>query len=138
MISLRYNYKMTDMQAALGVVQLGNLATLIARRRAIARQYDEFLRECPVTLPVRPQDREQIHYRYVIRTERLQELLTAGQGAGVAYCRPVFKPLHHYLGLTGYPQTEETFLTAASLPLYPSLGDRDVQTIVRHVQSFLE
>ncbi len=128
---LRYNYKLTDLQAAMGLVQLRKLPALIGRRRAIARQYDEFLREYGLSLPVCPSDREPIYYRYVIRTERLEELLDAGQAAGIAYRRPVFKPLHHYLGLAGYPQTEKAFHTAASIPIYPSLGDADVRTILQ-------
>ncbi len=134
---LRYNYKLTDLQAALGLVQLRKLPALIDRRRAIARQYDAFLQECPVSLPARPQDREQIHYRYIIRTERLQELLDAGVEAGISYRRPVFKPLHHYLGLAGFPATEEAFRRAVSLPLYPALRDAEVQTILQHLRSFL-
>jgi perosamine synthetase len=134
---LRYNYKLTDLQAALGAVQLRKLPALLGRRRAITRQYDEFLRGYPVSLPVRPQDREQIHYRYVIRTERLQELLGAGDEAGIAYRRPVFKPLHHYLGLTGYPETDAAFRCAVSLPLYPALRDGEVNTILQNLQSVL-
>jgi perosamine synthetase len=134
---LRYNYKLTDLQAALGLVQLRKLPAFIGRRRAIARQYDESLRRYGLSQPVYPQDRDPIYYRYVVRTKRLWELLNAGQAAGIAYRRPVFKPLHHYLGLNGYPQTEEAFLTAASLPIYPSLGEANVQTILHHTQSVL-
>ncbi|MHB8910444.1 MAG: DegT/DnrJ/EryC1/StrS family aminotransferase [Syntrophales bacterium] len=134
---LRYNYKLTDLQAAMGVVQLRKLPAFIGRRRAIARQYDEFLQEYPVSLPARLPDREQIHYRYIIRTERLQELLDAGVEAGISYRRPVFKPLHHYLGLDGFPETEAAFRRAVSLPLYPALSDAEVQTILHHLQSVL-
>lgn len=135
---LRYNYKLTDLQAALGLVQLRRLPNFIARRRAIARQYDESLREYGLSLPLCPSDREPIYYRYVIRTERLGELLNAGHTTGIAYRRPVFKPLHRYLGLTGYPQTEKAFHTAVSIPIYPSLSDVDVRTILHHIQSFLK
>ncbi|MHB8771657.1 MAG: DegT/DnrJ/EryC1/StrS family aminotransferase [Syntrophales bacterium] len=135
--SLRYNYKLTDLQAALGSVQLRKLPGFIGRRRAIARRYDESLRGYGLSLPVCPPENESISYRYVVRTERLRELLDAGQAAGIAYRRPVFKPLHRYLGVTGCPQSEEAFRTAASVPLYPSLGDGDVQDIVRHMQSVL-
>lgn len=134
---LHYNYKLTDLQAALGLVQLRKLPAFIDRRRAIARQYDEFLQEYPVSLPARPQDREQIHYRYIIRTERLQELLDAGVEVGISYRRPVFKPLHHYLDLGGFPGTAEAFRSAVSLPLYPTLRDAEVQTILQHLQSVL-
>ncbi len=135
--ALRYNYKLTDLQAALGSVQLRKLPGFIARRRAIARRYDESFRGYGLALPVCPRESESIPYRYVVRTERIEELLAAGQAAGIAYRRPVFKPLHRYLGVTGYPRSEEAFRTALSVPLYPSLEDGDVQTIVQHVQTVL-
>ena len=135
---LRYNYKLTDLQATLGVVQLGKLPALIARRRAIAGRYNEFLRENSLSIPVCPPDREHIYYRYVIWTERLMELLNAGREAGIAYRRPVFKPLHHFLGMTDYPETEAAFIGTLSIPLYPSLSDAEVETILHHLQSILK
>jgi perosamine synthetase len=124
---LRYNYKLTDLQAALGLVQLGKLPSLIARRRALASQYDDRLRNlAAISVPVCPPDREHIYYRYVIRTEQAAELIAAGAEAGIAVRRPVFKPLHHYLGLSGYPQTDAAFRRAVSLPLYPSLSDSEL------------
>jgi len=136
--TLRYNYKMTDIQGALGLVQLRKLAAFIGRRRTIARQYDEFLQEYDLSLPACLPDREPIYYRYIIRTKRLGAFLEAGQTAKIAYRRPVFKPLHRYLGLTGYPNTEEAFLTAVSLPIYPSLSDADIKCILHHIHSFLK
>ncbi len=135
---LRYNYKLTNLQAALGLAQLRKLPALIGRRRDIAGQYDEFLREYLLSMPVCPPDREHIYYRYVIRTKHVAELLAAGGEAGIAYRRPVFKPLHHYLGMAGYPQTEAAFLETVSLPIYPSLSDTEVKTILHHVQSILK
>ena len=134
---LRYNYKLTDLQAALGLAQLRKLPTLIGRRRAIARQYDEFLRERLLPVPACPPDRDHIYYRYVIRTQQVAELLAAGGEAGIAYRRPVFKPLHHDLGMTGYPQTEAAFRETVSLPIYPSLHDEEIKAILRHAQPFL-
>jgi len=135
---LRYNCKLTDLQAALGLTQLKKLPALIGRRRAIARQYDEFLRERLLPVPACPPDREHIYYRYVIRTKHVAELLAAGGEAGIAYRRPVFKPLHHYLGMTGYPETEAAFLETVSLPIYPSLSDMEVKTILHPVRSILK
>jgi perosamine synthetase len=134
---LRYNYKLTDLQAALGLVQLRKLPAFIGRRRSIARQYDVALSEYPLSRPVLPSDREQIYYRYVIRTKRLPELLEAGGKAGIAYRRPIFKPLHHYLGLNGYPETDAALRNAVSLPLYPALHDREVNIILQNLQSVL-
>jgi dTDP-4-amino-4,6-dideoxygalactose transaminase len=118
-------------------VQLQKLPALIGRRRAIARQYDEFFEQYRLSRPICPPDREPIYYRYVIRTERLRELLDAGEVDGIAYRRPVFKPLHHYLGLTGYPETDAAFRSAVSIPLYPALRDGEINTILRHLQSVL-
>jgi len=134
---LRYNYKLTDLQAALGLAQLRKLPVMIGRRRAVARQYDEFFRESHLPVPACLPDRDHIYYRYVIRTKRRPELLAAGESVGIAYRRPVFKPLHHYLGMTGYPQTEAAFLETVSLPIYPSLHDDELKAILRHVQPFL-
>jgi perosamine synthetase len=135
---LRYNYKLTDFQAAMGRVQLRKLPALVARRRAIARRYDEVLSERGLSVPVCPMDRDHIYYRYILRTEQAAELLAAGGEAGITYRRPVFKPLHRYLGTTGYPETEAAFHQTVSLPLYPSLSDAEGETILRHVQSIMK
>lgn len=135
---LRYNYKLTDLQAALGLAQLRKLPALLGRRRAIAGQYHEFFREHLFSVPVCPSDREHIYYRYIIRTKHFSKLLDAGLDAGIAYRRPVFKPLHHYLGITGYPQTDAAFLGTVSIPIYPSLSDTEVKTILNHLQSILK
>ena len=63
---------------------------------------------------------------------------TAGAEAGVAVRRPVFKPLHHYLGMDGYPQTEGAFLETVSLPLYPSLSDAEVEAVLDLAGSVLQ
>ncbi|RPH52849.1 MAG: DegT/DnrJ/EryC1/StrS aminotransferase family protein [Desulfobacteraceae bacterium] len=135
---LRYNYKLTDLQAAMGLTQLRKLPVLIGRRRAIAGRYNEFFREHLLPVPVSPSDREHIYYRYIIRTRHLSKLLDAGRDAGIAYRRPVFKPLHHYLGMTGYPKTDEAFLGTVSIPIYPSLRDTEVKTVLNHLQSILK
>ena len=64
---LRYNYKMTDMQAAMGVVQLKKLPGMIERRKEIAANYDDALRDSGLILPQGEFDH--IYYRYAIRTE---------------------------------------------------------------------
>jgi len=133
----RYNYKLTDLQAAMGRVQLRKLPDFIARRQAIAARYDNLLMERGIPRPASPPNREAIPYRYVVRMERLEEFLAAGREAGIGYRRPVFKPLHRMLGRTGYPQTEAAFSTALSIPLYPSLSDAEVKIILNHLSSAL-
>ena len=133
----RFNLKMTDLQAALGLSQLQRLPIMIARRREIAEQYDASLRSLPVSLPARPPRSEPIYYRYVIRTGRAAGLTAAGDAAGIAYRRPVFKPIHRYLRLDGYPETEAAFAECVSLPIYPSLRNAEVNKILRHLRSIL-
>ncbi len=135
--ALRYNYKLTDLQAALGLSQLRKLSDFIGRRRAIAGRYDGFLRERGLAVPYCPEDRDHIHYRYVIRTERQAELLEAGRREGIAYRRPIFRPLHQDLGWTGYPETEKAFRECLSIPLYPALDDAEVDAILRHIRTVL-
>ena len=135
---LRYNYKLTDMQAAMGIVQLERLPGLINRRRVLARRYANRLSGCPgIRIPVSPDGYEHIYYRYIIRTKRAAGLLAAGAAAGISYRRPIYKPLHRYLGLAGYGRTEAAFREAVSLPLYPSLTDAEAETILDHAECFL-
>ncbi|MFA6346542.1 MAG: DegT/DnrJ/EryC1/StrS family aminotransferase, partial [Syntrophales bacterium] len=133
----RYNYKMTDLQAAMGIVQLRKLPDFITRRLAIASRYDDVMNECGIPTPASLLDREGIPYRYVIRTDRLESILAAGRDAGISCRRPVFKPLHRYLGLNGYPHTDSAFASALSIPIYPSLGDADIEAILDSLQSLL-
>lgn len=132
---LRYNFKLTELQAAMGLVQLQRLPAFLARRREIAGRYDASLRGCPLTLPPRPPGDEPNHYRYVVRTQAVTPLLAAGREAGIAYRRPVFRPLHRYLGLTGYPETEAAFAQCLSLPIYPSLTEGETDAVIGHLQA---
>lgn len=120
----RFNYKMTDFQAALGLSQLRQLPDFLAMRRALAERYHQELNGLPLAGPVVPADRDHIFYRYVVRVNRgLETVLTRLEQEGVSARRPVFYPLHRYLKLAGFPGTEEAWRTALSLPIYPSLGD---------------
>lgn len=120
---LRFNYKMTDLQAALGLCQLRRLPDFIRRRRQIAAQYNRSLAELPMRLPRESSDH--IFYRYVIDAgQDVTRLIETLHHKGVACTRPVFKPLHRYLNLKGYPKTDNAWRNSLSVPLYPSLSDR--------------
>lgn len=128
---LRFNYKMTDLQAALGLVQLGQLPHFLERRKAIASRYRERLEALPVQLPLDPSDREQVHYRFVVTGPLPADHYLGGlQPLGVEARRPVFRPLHRYLGIQGFPGAEAAWEKAVSLPLYPSLRDEEIDRVV--------
>jgi len=87
-----------------------------------------------------------VFYRFVIRfrakgdrrgrareASRLGAVLARLERQGIQCRRPVFRPLHRYLGEEGYPETERASDTALSVPIYPSLTDDEVQRITRMV-----
>jgi dTDP-4-amino-4,6-dideoxygalactose transaminase len=134
----RFNYKMTDLQAALGLAQLERLPGFLRRRQAIACRYQEHLQPLSLRLPPAPPDRTPVHYRYVVEGPwPAEQYLSRLRALGVEARRPVFRPLHRYLGLTGFPRAEAAWENAVSLPLYPSLRDEEIDRVVAAaLQSF--
>ena len=121
----RFNYKMTDVAAALGICQLARLDGFLAERRALAAVYDRALAGSPLRLPPRPPDREHGFHRYVVRVEApggAAPVLTALGARGIDARRPIFRPLHVYLGLPGFPGAARGWRRMISLPLYPGLS----------------
>jgi dTDP-4-amino-4,6-dideoxygalactose transaminase len=125
----RFNYKLTDMQAALGRGQLTRLDAFVARRRAIAGRYRIRLAGAPCAPPPEAGTRH-VYHRFVVMVDRpLAPLVAALQTRGVAARRPVHRPLHRALGLGGYPEAERLWASALSLPCYPSLADPEVDRV---------
>jgi perosamine synthetase len=131
----RYNYAMTDFQAAMGMEQLQKLPDFIAKRRILAKRYCESLRHLPVRLPT--EDSAGIWFRYVIYTEKAKELIHFLQKQGIGAARPIFKPLHVLSGYPGdCPAAEKAWNSTVSLPIYPSLSLTDVDEITESVNRF--
>ncbi len=133
----RYNYKMTDIQAAMGRVQLGRLETLIERRRAIAVKYQQALEGFDITLP--PDDPGHIYYRYVIGLKTdVGHLIQSIREKGIECARPIHVPLHKLLDLEGYLQTGAAQSHSLSLPIYPSLTDEEVDRVIEVLRNTFE
>lgn len=128
----RYNYKMTDIQAAMARVQLKKLPHFIERRRMIAEYYNQAVEETGFTIPVRPPG--DIYFRYILFHRDSQRLISRFRAEGIGAARPVFKPIHEYLGLKGYPGTDEIQNRAISIPCYPSMKDDEVETVRRIIE----
>ena len=127
---VRYNYKMTDIQAAMGIVQLERLQDFISKRRSVAERYHKGLEALPFDLP--PRDSGHIYYRYVLGLEKDSgPLINAMSKKGIECARPVYMPLHRYLK-TGedYPVTEKLWNGSLSLPIYPALTKEQADRIV--------
>ncbi|MFP4475058.1 MAG: DegT/DnrJ/EryC1/StrS family aminotransferase [Desulfatibacillaceae bacterium] len=129
-LTRRYNYKMTDIQAAMGRVQLGRLDAFLEARAQRARMYDKSFAELPVRLPPRTPGR--IWFRYVVRTDtRPEQIIHAMAERGVACARPVHRPLHRYDGLSNYGVADMLWETSISLPVHPLVDDRAGNLVVR-------
>ena len=135
--AVRYNYKMTDIQAALAESQLKKLPSFIEKRKQIAGIYSRGLDGLGARVPVVPEGREHIYYRYVIALENPIAFMEEMRKRGIKCRRPVFKPLHRYLQLSGHPMTDDVWEKAVSIPIYPSLKVEDAHLIVDAVKTIL-
>ncbi|MFA6411692.1 MAG: DegT/DnrJ/EryC1/StrS family aminotransferase [Syntrophales bacterium] len=136
-LATRFNYKMTDLQAALGMSQLKKLPVFIARRQDISRHYDRVVREAGLPPPVKKTDRDHSYFRYVFLLDSTDRFLEDMGRAGVVCRRPVFRPLHDYLGLTGFEGTNRIWRNAVSVPIYPGLTDEEVETVCSNMIKLL-
>lgn len=126
----RFNYKMTDMQAALGRGQLARLDTFIARRRALAARYRAALARAPRCRVPPDAGERHVYHRFVVAIDKpLDPVLAHLERRGVVARRPVFRPIHRALGLSGYPNAERLWAQCLSLPCYPLLSDGEADTV---------
>ncbi|HXG51801.1 MAG TPA: UDP-4-amino-4,6-dideoxy-N-acetyl-beta-L-altrosamine transaminase [candidate division Zixibacteria bacterium] len=147
MVEIGYNYRLSDLQCALGISQLGRLADWVERRRAIARRYDFAFAALPGVRPlaVRP-GAEHAYHLYVIRLEpewlgadreRIFAALRAeGIGVNVHYLPVYLHPFYRRRFGTGpglCPRAEAAYETILSLPIFPAMSDQDVADVVEAV-----
>jgi dTDP-4-amino-4,6-dideoxygalactose transaminase len=139
---LGYNFRLTDLAAAIGLVQLAKLERNTARRRAIAAGYDAAFADLPVGIPVVPEGRTHVYHQYTIRVgpDRdavLGELRAAGVGADVYYPLPVHRQAYiQELGLHAeLPVTDQAAAETIALPIFPGLSEDEQATVVEAVRS---
>jgi UDP-4-amino-4,6-dideoxy-N-acetyl-beta-L-altrosamine transaminase len=138
-----FNYRITDIQAALGLSQLRKLERFVARRRQLADRYRELLQDLPVGLP--PGDvggRRHAYHLFPILVERRREvydrLRAAGIGVQVHYVPLYRHPILAHLGPPEkYPNTERIYERILSLPLFPALTDSEQDRVVEALQEAL-
>jgi dTDP-4-amino-4,6-dideoxygalactose transaminase len=134
---VRYNYKMSDIQAALGLVQLKKLPDLVQKRKEIALRYNGAFSDMDLELPKGEFDH--VYYRYVVKARNdVSEIISKIKEKGVMAERPVFKPLHRYLELrSGFKNTDRVYSTALSIPIYPSLTEEEQKQVIETVSNSL-
>lgn len=148
-VALGFNYRMTDLQAALGLSQLVRLEEYVARRHALARRYNEALADLPVVTPWQHPDSYSGLHLYVIRLqlerigrshrEVFDGLRAAGIGVNLHYIPVHTQPYYQALGFrTGqFPDAERYYAEAISLPLYPSMSDAQQAEVVAALREAL-
>ena len=125
----RVSAKLSDLAAALGRSQLERFDAFVARRRAVAARYRERLRGLPCTPPPEVGARH-VYHRFVVEVERPPDVVRAAlQSRGVAARRPVYRPAHQALRLSGFPEADRLWARALSLPCYPTLTDAEIDTV---------
>jgi UDP-4-amino-4,6-dideoxy-N-acetyl-beta-L-altrosamine transaminase len=142
---LGFNYRMTDICAALGLSQMTRIEEFVARRREIAAAYDAAFADLPVTSPWQHPDTASAWHLYVIRIDRqrasrshreiFDSLREAGIGVNLHYIPVYRQPYYRELGFgQGHcPNAEAYYAEAISLPMYFGLSDDEQRQVVTAV-----
>ncbi len=147
-VALGYNYRMTDLQAALGLSQLGRIDAMQAQRIAHADRYDELFAGMPLKLPARANDRVSAWHLYAIelgdeakasRADVFAALRAAQIGANVHYIPIHTQPDYTRLGFKrgDFPAAERYYDRAISLPLFPRMTGEQQERVVSVIRDAL-
>jgi len=148
-VDLGFNYRMTDIQAALGVSQMQRLDTYVAKRHELAQRYNEQLKDLSITLPRQHPDTYSSFHLYVIRLhlekinkthlQVFEELRAAGVGVNLHYIPVHTQPYYQKLGFKEgqFPQAEKYYQEAISIPLYPDLDKNQQNYVVEQVKRWV-
>lgn len=148
-VELGYNYRMTELQAALGISQMERLDMFVARRHELAKRYDSLLQTLPVTTPWQHPDSYSGLHLYVIRlqldkigkTHRqvFEGLREQGIGVNLHYIPVHTQPLYQNLGFKrgDFPEAERYYREAISLPMYQGLTVKQQDTVFECVRKVL-
>lgn len=145
-VDLGFNYRMTELQAALGVSQLQRLDQFVVRRHQLAQRYDELLSDLPIITPLQHLDSYSGLHLYVIRLqlesigrshrEVFEALREAGIGVNLHYIPVHTQPFYQRMGFKvgDFPQAEQYYSEAISLPMYQTLTVEQQDQVVAAVR----
>jgi len=149
-VALGYNFRMTDMQAALGVSQMTRLDQYVAKRHEIARRYNQLLSNLPITLPWQHPDSYSAYHLYVIRLQldkintthrQVFEALRAKDIMVNLHYIPVHtQPYYQQMGFKqgDYPEAEQYYRETISIPMHPTLTTEEQDFVVRSIKEAMK
>ncbi|MEL7633406.1 MULTISPECIES: UDP-4-amino-4,6-dideoxy-N-acetyl-beta-L-altrosamine transaminase [Sporomusa] len=149
-IDLGFNYRMTDMQAALGYSQMDRLDEFIARRRYLGDRYNELLKGLPLTLPYQSSDTNSSWHIYVVRLDLTKVKLSKkdifarmrekGIMLNLHYIPVHTQPYYQQLGfkIGDFPNSEQYYKEVFTLPLYYGLTDEQQDEVVKFLQEVFQ
>lgn len=144
-IELGFNYRMTDIQAALGISQMQRLDDFIMKRQMIARQYEELLEDASVTKPWQHPDANSALHLFIVRLsggalkgrrrEVFERMRSEGIGVNLHYIPVYHQPYYERMGFKSeeFPEAEHYYADAITLPIYPGLTVEQQTDIVRRL-----
>ena len=147
--ALGFNYRMTDIQGALGTSQLERLDDYVERRNALASRYDEALKALPLRLPTIQAGNRSAFHLYVVRLDTsaaakshrqvFDELRQQGIGVNLHYIPVHLQPYYRARGFSEgqFPEAEAHGREAITLPLYPRLSDSMQDRVVTRLKTVL-
>lgn len=148
-IDLGFNYRMTELQAALGASQMARLDDYVTRRHALAHRYDVLLDTLPVVKPWQhPDSYSGLHlYAIRLRLERIgrthrevfESLREHGIGVNLHYIPVHTQPYYRHMGFKpgDFPEAERYYAEAISLPMYPTMSDAQQDEVVLALRKLL-
>lgn len=149
-LELGFNYRMTELQAALGLSQLSRLSDFVEKRHALARRYNKLLKDLPLTLPHQDKSNYSAYHLYIIRLNLAEISLSHKQvfealradGIGVnlhyipVYSQPYYADTADY-NQNDFPEAEDYYQGAISIPLYHHLTKDDQNMVVESLNMIL-
>ena len=145
-VELGYNYRMTELQAALGISQMQRLDGFVAQRHKLAERYNQLLADLPLTLPWQHPDSYSGLHLYVIRLQLnkinkthlqvFEQLREAGIGVNLHYIPVHMQPYYQGMGFKNgdFPEAERYYDEAISLPMFSIMTEQQQDKIVRVLQ----
>lgn len=148
-VDLGFNYRMTELQAALGISQMARLDDYVGRRHVLAKRYDALLRDLPIITPWQHPDGYSGLHLYVIRLQSdkitkthrqvFERLREQDIGVNLHYIPVHTQPYYLQMGFKvgDYPEAERYYAEAISLPMYPAMSESQQNQVVTPLQQAL-